>query len=64
MGYCCREGTAVGNTADEEDTGFEATVSEQEAEGFERIGKGEGNARCDVFKDEEKDLDNGMLLVL
>jgi len=64
MGYCCRGGTAaVGNTA-EEDTGLEATVSEQVVEELERIGKGERNARRDVFKDEEKDLENGMLLVL
>ena len=57
MGYCCRGGTAavgstaaVGNTA-EEDTGLEATVSEQIAEELERIGKGERNARRDVFKE-------------
>ena len=56
MGYCCRGYTGVGNTAEEEDTGLEATVSEQVAEGFERIGKGEGNARHDWFKDKEKVL--------
>ena len=55
MGYCCRGCTAVGNTA-EEDTGLVATVSEHVAEEFDRIGK--GNARCDGFKDKEKDLEN------
>jgi hypothetical protein len=44
MGYCCRGGTAVGNTA-EEDTGSVATVSIQVAEEFERIGNGKGNWR-------------------
>ena len=36
MGYCCRGGTAVGETA-EDDTGFVATVGVQVGEEFERI---------------------------
>ena len=61
MGYCCRGGTAVGNTA-EEDTGLVATVSEHVAEEIERIGKGDGNARRDRLKDEEKDFENENLV--
>jgi hypothetical protein len=36
MGYYCRGGTSVGNTAEEE-TGFVATVGVQVAEEFETI---------------------------